>query len=78
MLVKYSDDKPSDCKYCYFWMPGKKKCKFDECYYIVRKVKKKRVQSQCYGCPYGRTRPCIGWCTRLILGQIKKKEYQVT
>ena len=44
---------------------GKKKgCMLDSCYY---QRKPENVNSECYGCPYGRAQPCIGWCTRKIL-----------
>ena len=42
----------------------KRGCMLDSCYY---QRKQENVNSECYGCPYGRTQLCIGWCTRKIL-----------
>ena len=61
---QYTKDKPKDCRYCYFWGRKKKRCMLDGCYY---QRKPENVNSECYGCPYGRAQPCIGWCTREIL-----------
>ena len=61
---QYTEDKPKDCRYCYFWGRKKKGCMLDSCYY---QRKQENVNSECYGCPYGRGQPCIGWCTRKIL-----------
>ena len=61
---QYSEDKPKDCRYCYFWGEKEKRCMLDGCYY---QRKPENVNSECYGCPYGRAQPCIGWCTRKIL-----------
>jgi len=27
--------------------------------------------SACRGCPYGKHQPCIGWCTRKILEEMR-------
>ena len=61
---QYTEDKPKDCRHCYFWGRKKKRCMLDGCYY---QRKPENVNSECYGCPYGRAQPCIGWCTRKIL-----------
>ena len=26
-------------------------------------------KNECDGCPYGRYSPCIGWCTKKVLGK---------
>lgn len=38
---------------------------------MKRKASKKF--SACDGCPYGKHQPCIGWCTRKILKELKEK-----
>ncbi|MBM6804150.1 hypothetical protein H6B07_16140 [Mediterraneibacter glycyrrhizinilyticus] len=30
---QYTEDKPKDCRYCYFWDRKKKGCMLDSCYY---------------------------------------------
>lgn len=32
---KYMEDKPKDCAYCYWWMPGKRCCEREECFYLL-------------------------------------------
>ena len=32
--------------------------------------------SACKGCPYGAHQPCIGWCTRKIIKELKEKMKQ--
>ena len=53
--VKYSKDKPKDCKYCYWWGGRNKGCKRGEenCYYIIKEKKPIKV-SPCDLCPYGK------------------------
>ena len=37
--VKYSEDRPKDCRYCYFWSGKKKGCDLggeENCYYRIR------------------------------------------
>lgn len=64
------EDKPKDCRYCYFYnrqtgcvYKGK-----SNCYYKQPKVKS--PVSECDGCPYGKASPCIGWCTKELLRSI--------
>lgn len=66
--IKYAEDKPKDCKYCYWWGGRKKGCKLGEenCYYIIRE-KKPVKKSPCDGCPYGKKNPCIGFCMRKLM-----------
>ena len=35
--VRYAEDKPKSCKYCYFWGGKKKGCELgeDKCYYLL-------------------------------------------
>ncbi len=66
---KYAEDKPKDCRYCYFWNKRKKECDFreDGCFYLLAEPEKSK--SPCEGCPYGKHQPCLGWCTKALLGQ---------
>ena len=69
---RYAEDKPSDCRKCYFWSDKQEVCSLGEnkCYYLLDIPEK--AQSECDGCPYGRDHHCIGWCTRKILKEMKK------
>lgn len=68
--VRYAEDKPKSCEYCYWWDPQVKTCILgeDKCYYILPDKTKKRTRP-CDGCPYGRNNPCIGFCMKKLLGQ---------
>lgn len=38
MGLRFEEDKPPDCRYCYFWKPQKKCCSFggeEHCYYLL-------------------------------------------
>ena len=39
--IKYAEDKPKDCKYCYWWGGRKKGCQLgvENCYYIIQEKK---------------------------------------
>lgn len=71
-MKKYAADKPENCKHCYFWKRNKKCCGLGEenCYYLITTSLKKKPESECDGCPYGREHPCIGWCTKKIMREI--------
>ncbi len=65
--TKFSEYKPKECRYCYFWC-GKNKCCFlgkENCYYET--VEEATEKSECDDCPYGRHSPCIGWCMKKVL-----------
>ena len=66
--VRYAEEKPKDCRYCYWWGGRKKGCELGEenCYYILPSEKPKK-KSSCDGCPYGRVNPCIGYCMKEIM-----------
>ena len=70
--VRYSSDKPKDCRYCYFWKNTVDGCELgkENCYYRIQP--KKKLVSGCEGCPYGRASPCIGWCTKHILEEMAR------
>ena len=61
----YSEDKPKDEKYCYWWDRRTKSCRRgpDNCYYLIREKPKKQV-SPCEGCPFAIPLPCIGYCIK--------------
>ena len=65
----YADDKPKNCRFCYWWDLRKKSCILTEerCYYRISKPE--RGKGACAGCPYGIGRPCVGYCMRKLLGQ---------
>ena len=74
---KYAEDKPKDCSYCYFWNSRKNGCSKEECYYRLlpeEPFEEKEETWCCEGCPYGRYSPCIGYCLRKILLEIKQKK----
>lgn len=60
---KYMEDKPWSCRYCYWWEKGK--CIRRECYYLLPEEKEKTGKAalgDCKRCPYGKHKPCIGYC----------------
>ena len=64
----HTEDKPKDCRYCYFWKQTEG-CTYrgkTGCYYLSAQ-KPPAAVSECDGCPYGRASPCIGWCTKELL-----------
>lgn len=69
----YADNKPKDCKFCYFWRGKNKGCCLgkENCYYLVQVAPKSK--SECDDCPYGKCGPCIGWCTKKILKEVGVK-----
>lgn len=64
--IRYYSDRPSDCRYCYFWKSRRTGCTLGEenCYYLAGPVRKKK--SPCKGCSYG---PCVSWCVKKVLGR---------
>lgn len=71
----YKEDKPKECRYCYFWSDRKEGCVLGDagCYYVLSSAEKKKASDECENCPYGRDRPCIGWCTKKILAHRHEK-----
>ena len=64
----HTEDKPKNCRYCYFWKQAEG-CTYrgeTGCYYIPAQ-KPLAAVSECDGCPYGRASPCIGCCTKELL-----------
>lgn len=60
--LKFAEDKPKDCKFCYYWGGKKKGCILggeEKCFYLIKEqppVKK----TKCTDCPYKKTGHCIG------------------
>lgn len=65
--TRFSEEKPKDCRYCYFWCGKKKCCSLGkaECYYKV--IEEEVKKNECSDCPYGKHSPCIGWCMKKLL-----------
>lgn len=84
--LKYARDKPSDCTYCYFWKANKKCCSQKECYYLLRdQITKSGIlqtartpgpeeTGNCKTCVYGRNSPCIGYCIKKLLLEMKREK----
>lgn len=65
--VRYADDKPKDCKYCYFWGSRVKNCTLggvENCHYLITEVEALAEKTKCDDCRYKKCGPCIGWCTK--------------
>lgn len=75
---EYMEDKPKDCRYCFWWGGKNKQCEHKSCYYLLPlKEKSKEDTGQpgnCKSCPYGKHSPCIGYCTVKLLQEMKEKE----
>lgn len=76
---RYAEDKPVSCDYCYFQIPGKKACELDKCFYLLLESRLEPEKGTagaegCRGCPYGRIRPCIGFCMEKLLIEMRQKK----
>ena len=68
-MPKHTQDKPKDCRYCYFWKKSTG-CTYKGktgCYYEPENT---APVTECTNCPYKRSGPCIGWCTREVLRSV--------
>ena len=85
----YAEDKPGDCKHCYFWKGKRKGCSKKECYYLLpgEKTASSNISGNplpqefskngigvCESCPYGRHSPCIGYCIQKILHEMRQRK----
>ncbi|MBC5744872.1 hypothetical protein FMM74_015120 [Lachnospiraceae bacterium MD308] len=82
----YAPDKPKECRHCYFWRGKRKCCSRRECYYllpteertdqtVIGKQSQELVRiGDCQCCPYGRHSPCIGFCIRKIMLEMKERK----
>lgn len=68
--VRYFKDRPKNCRQCYFWGNIRRGCVLPDgnCYYRIHAARKQ--VSPCTNCPYGRNAPCVGWCTKKLLGEL--------
>ena len=87
---RYAPDKPDECKHCYFWKGKRKGCSQKECYYLLQEEKqepeavpgkpslrKSGGAGTCPECPYGKHSPCIGYCIKKIMQEMKEKKQAV-
>lgn len=83
----YAADKPSECRYCYFWRGKRKGCGRTECFYLLSEgiLEKENLPGRdvgqtigengsCQGCAYGKHAPCIGYCIKKLLLEMKQKK----
>ena len=75
---RYTEDKPEDCAYCYFWKNTKKRCGLAQCHYLIGSgTQAEKTHSggmmDCAGCPYGRHSRCIGYCLQKIMQETALK-----
>lgn len=63
----YPEDKPASCRYCYYWKNRKAGCILGKEKCIYEGTVPGEKPSACAGCPYGRVKSCIGWCTRKVM-----------
>lgn len=61
------DLKPKSCKFCCWWSAKKRRCERASCYY---ERQAKATLTDCGNCPYRKSQPCIGWCTRKIMREL--------
>ena len=57
--VRYADDKPKDCKYCYFWGGRVKGCTLggvENCHYLIKEKEVPVKKTKCDDCPYKKMR----------------------
>jgi len=62
---------PKRCRYCYYWKSRKDGCSLGEENCIYQMPVQEKEKSECTDCPYGRFHPCIGWCTKKLLGELR-------
>lgn len=75
---KYEEDRPDDCRFCYFWRKTAKDCQLKGCFYlrpIPPKIEERfdkdgRLILDCRICPYNRVSPCIGYCIAALRREV--------
>ena len=67
--VRYHDDRPNDCSFCFFWKNRKIGCTLgnDHCYYLAESPEK---HSPCEGCGYA---PCVSFCMKDIENHLNRR-----
>ena len=65
--VRYHDDRPNDCSFCFFWKNRKVGCTLgkENCYYLAESPEK---HSPCEGCGYA---PCVSFCMKNVLEKME-------
>lgn len=63
----YRTEIPNDCRNCSFWLDLIDNCSRYECFYLISEVRADTNSDDepgldCGRCPYGRIRPCVGYC----------------
>jgi len=66
---RYREDIPDDCRDCSFWLKGIDSCSRYDCFYLIEEEKRMTAEGEkpdpdCRTCPYGRERPCVGYCIK--------------
>ena len=67
--AKYAEERPPKCSLCHFWVNDRVGCRLGKmnCYYLLDSPR--MDPTLCDGCPYKKSTPCMGWCTKRVLGQ---------
>ena len=73
--IRYREDKPKECKYCYWGVRGHRCKPEDGCRYILPDTPPKK-KHPCDGCAYANPNPCIGYCLKRIRQELKDKKDQ--
>ena len=65
--VKYAEDRPKDCRYCYFWSGRKRPV-----IWVVKKTAttgyvRRDPAQRIDGCPYRQEPKCVSLCMKKIL-----------
>ena len=76
MKTQYAADKPSDCRYCYYWKNKRTGCSLGKanCYYRISPPPKSK--SDCDGCPYDKYKAAVKRGDKRIVYKNKKYEKQ--
>ena len=77
----YEDDKPWDCRYCYYWAGRIRGCQLKNCWYLIHLPEQPKQEFDengvpilnCKTCAYGKNGPCIGYCIAKIQREIFSK-----
>ena len=75
------DDKPWDCRYCYYWAGRIRGCQLKNCWYLIHLPEQPKQEFDengvpvlnCKTCAYGKNGPCIGYCIAKIQREIFSK-----
>ncbi len=68
--VRYREDRPRDCRYCY-WYVEEHGCVLSRgCYYALPE-EPQREAHPCDGCSYARPTPCLGYCMKKLMGELR-------